>query len=98
MSTRSVRARLTPVYASETFSEAARTMWVEFNSWYKAYPEATFDEIDSYLGEQGRGLLGMALELILRQGDLGATPKGAAVSNAERRWSSRAIQKRQSTG
>jgi hypothetical protein len=76
MSTRSAKARLTPPRASEMFSQAAQTMWVEFNAWYKVHPEATFDEMESYLGERGRGLLGMALELILRQGDLGATPKG----------------------
>jgi len=76
MSTRSAKARLTAAHASEMFSEAAQTMWVEFNAWYKVHPEATFDEMESYLGERGRGLLGMALELILRQGDLGATPRG----------------------
>jgi hypothetical protein len=76
MSPRSVKARLSSSEASERFSEAARAMWVEFNAWYRAHPEATFDEMDSYLGEEGRGLLGMALQLILRQGDLGATPEG----------------------
>ena len=76
MSTRSVKARLSPSQASEMFSKAARAMWAKFNAWYQAHPEATFDEMEDYLGEEGRGLLGMALELILRQGDLGATPQG----------------------
>jgi hypothetical protein len=76
MSARSVKARLTPSQASGMFSEAARGMWVEFNAWYQAHPEATFDEMESYLGQEGRGLLGTALELIVRQGDLGATPEG----------------------
>jgi hypothetical protein len=71
-----MKARLTPSQASERFAEAARTLWVEFSAWYEAHPEATFDEMETYLGEEGRGLLGMALKLILRQGDLGATPQG----------------------
>lgn len=77
MSTRSEQARLSPSDASERFSEAARAMWVAFNAWYQAHPEATFDEMESYLGEEGRGLLGRALALMLRQGDLGATPERA---------------------
>ena len=76
MSARSEKARLTPSHASEMFSEAAQTVWAELNSWYRAHPEATFDEMEGYLGEQGRGLLGKALALILRQGDLGAAPQG----------------------
>jgi DNA-directed RNA polymerase subunit RPC12/RpoP len=76
MGTRSVKARLSASQASERFSEAARGLWVKFNAWYQAHPDATFDEMESFLGEQGRGLLGMALELTLRQGDLGAAPEG----------------------
>lgn len=76
MSTRSTKARLTPSHASEMFSEAAETLWAEFNTWYQAHPQATFDEMEIYLGERGRGLMGMALALILRQGDLGAAPQG----------------------
>jgi hypothetical protein len=76
MSTRSEKARLSPSLASEMFSEAAQALWVKFNAWYQTHPEATFDEMDSFLGEEGRGLLGKALQLILRQGDLGATPEG----------------------
>jgi hypothetical protein len=76
MSTRSEKARLSSFDASETFSKAAKAMWVRFNGWYQAHPEATFDEMESYLGEEGRGLLGMALALMVRQGDLGATPEG----------------------
>jgi hypothetical protein len=76
MTIRSEKARLSPSHASETFSEAAHAMWVEFNAWYLVHPEATFDEMESYLGEEGRRLLGKALELVLRQGDLGATVQG----------------------
>jgi hypothetical protein len=76
MTTRSEKARLSPSQASEIFSETAQAMWVAFNTWYQAHPEATFDEMESYLGEEGRGLLGKALELTLRQGDLGARPEG----------------------
>ena len=76
MTARSEKARLSPSHAWEMFSEAARAMWVEFDAWYQVHPAATFDEMESYLGEEGRGLLGTALELILRQGDLGATPQG----------------------
>jgi hypothetical protein len=76
MSTRSEKARLSSSHASEKFAEAAQGMWMRFNAWYQTHPEATFDEMESYLGEQGRSLLGMALALMLRQGDLGATPEG----------------------
>ena len=76
MSTRSVKARLSPSQATEMFSEAAQAMWAGFSAWYEAHPEATFDEMEDYLGQEGRGLLGRALELMVRQGDLGAKPEG----------------------
>ena len=50
-------------------------MWDEFDAWYEAHPEATFDEIDEHLGQRRRAVLGELLELRLRQGDLGATPE-----------------------
>ncbi len=76
MGTRSEKARLSSSQASEAFTEAAQAMWVEFNAWYEAHPGATFDEMENYLGQEGRGLLGKALELMVRQGDLGAKPQG----------------------
>jgi len=42
-------------------------------SWYRDHPGATFDEIEEQVGQQRRDFLGELLELILRQGDLGAT-------------------------
>jgi hypothetical protein len=74
MSGRPSKARCTPSQASQAYLEAAREAWDELNAWYKAHPTATFDEIEQVIGEQGRGLLGEAIELLLRQGDLGATP------------------------
>jgi hypothetical protein len=74
MGTRFVKARRTPSQASEEFSRAAQGLWDEFGVWYKAHPDATFDEMEHFLGERGRSLLGMAMELMLRQGDMGAMP------------------------
>lgn len=50
-------------------------MWDDFDAWYEANPEATFDEIDEHLGRRRRAVLGELLELRLRQDDLGATPE-----------------------
>lgn len=69
------RARLTPSEAREKFTERATDLWDNFNVWYRAHPEATFDEIEEQLGRQRRAFLGEMLELNLRQGDLGATPE-----------------------
>lgn len=66
-------ARLTPSEAREEFIGRATDLWESFNAWYRAHPEATFDEIEERLGQQRRGFLGEFLELNLRQGDLGAT-------------------------
>ena len=67
------RARLTSSEAREKFIDRATDLWDNFNAWYRAHPEATFDEIEEQLGQQRRGFLGEFLELNLRQGDLGAT-------------------------
>ena len=69
------RVRLTAFEAREEFLERAGELWDEFDAWYEANPEATFDEIDEYLGRRRRAVLGELLELRLRQGDLGATPE-----------------------
>jgi hypothetical protein len=66
-------ARLTSSEAREEFIDRATDLWESFNGWYRAHPEATFDEIEEELGQQRRGFLGEFLELNLRQGDLGAT-------------------------
>ena len=66
------RVRLTSAEAREEFMERAADLWDSFNAWYKAHPEATFDEMEEELGRQRRAILGNFLELNLRQGDLGA--------------------------
>lgn len=67
--------RRTQTEAREEFIERAAELWDSFQGWYKAHPEATFDEIEKVLGQQRREVLGDFLELSLRQGDLGATPE-----------------------
>ena len=76
MPTRSGRARRTPSQAADEFSKAAQELWTRFDSWYRDHPDATFDDMDEFLGEQGRALMGRVLELRVRQGDLGAKPEG----------------------
>ena len=44
------RARLTASGAREEFLARAEALWDEFDAWYEANPEATFDEIDEHLG------------------------------------------------
>jgi hypothetical protein len=53
--------------------DRAADLWDDFNDWYQAHAEATFDEMEEELGGQRRAILGDFLELNLRQGDLGAT-------------------------
>ena len=67
------RARLTPTEAREEFTNRATDLWDSINAWYRNHPEATFDEIEKQMGQQRRAFLGEFVELILRQGDLGAT-------------------------
>ena len=69
------RVRLTASEAREEFLARAGELWDEFDAWYEANPEATFDEIDEHLGQRRRAVLGELLELRLRQDDLGATPE-----------------------
>lgn len=76
MAPRSKKARQTRSEASAEFSQAAQALWAQFDDWYKDHPNATFDDMDRFLGDQGRSLMGKALELMLRQGDLGAQPEG----------------------
>jgi hypothetical protein len=71
-------ARRTSSEAREEFLKRAEELWDSFNVWHKEHPEATFDEMEEELGRQRRGMLGGFLELNLRQGDLGATPKAPA--------------------
>jgi hypothetical protein len=69
------RVRLTASEAREEFLARAGELWDEFDAWYEANPDATFDEIDEHLGQRRRAVLGELLELRLRQDDLGATPQ-----------------------
>ena len=75
MSERRSRARRTPLEAREEFVEHAQELWDEFNAWYKAHPEATFDEMEQKIGQKRRAFWGHFVELSLQQGDLGATPE-----------------------
>lgn len=72
------RARLTPTEAKKEFLERSEELWEDFNGWYKANPEATFDEIEVELGERRREVIGKFVELSLRHGDLGAEPEPPA--------------------
>jgi hypothetical protein len=67
--------RQTPEEAQEEFLEKAKSLWEDFNAWYRDHPEATYDEMEAKLGEERRGFFGGLLEQSLRQGDLGATPE-----------------------
>lgn len=69
------RVRLTASEARTEFMTRAGELWDDFDAWYEANPEATFDEIDEHLGQRRRAVLGEMLELRLRQDDLGATPE-----------------------
>jgi hypothetical protein len=68
-------ARLTASEAKARFLRGMEELWDRFDAWYRANPEATFDEMDKELGRQRRTVLGQMLELRLRQDDLGATPE-----------------------
>jgi hypothetical protein len=72
------RARLAPSEARDEFLERAGDLWDDFNGWYKANPEATFDEIEAELGQRRREVVGEFVELSLRKGDLGAEPDAPA--------------------
>lgn len=72
MTKRRSGARLTRTEAKEQFMDRAEELWEDFNDWYKANPEATFDEIEEEMGKRRREVVGEFVELSLRQGDLGA--------------------------
>jgi DNA-directed RNA polymerase subunit RPC12/RpoP len=78
------KARRTQSQAAEEFSRAAQELWTRFNVWHNEHPDATFDDMDDFLGEEGRDLMGKALELRLRQGDLGAKAEGQRCSRCGR--------------
>jgi hypothetical protein len=84
MTKRRSRARLTQSEAKETFLQRAEDLWEDFNSWYKANPEATFDDIEAELGKRRRDVLGEFVELSLRQGDLGAEAEAPACKQCGR--------------
>lgn len=69
------RVRLTASEAREEFLGRAGELWDDFDAWYEANPEATFDEMEEHLGRRRRAVLGELLELRLRQDDLGAAPE-----------------------
>jgi hypothetical protein len=73
-------ARQTSSEARDEFLQRTESLWDEFNTWYQDHPEATLDEMEAELGKQRRAILGNFLELSLRQGDLGATPKAPSCS------------------
>jgi len=75
MPRRSSKARCTQPAAHAEFMSAAEQLWVAFIAWHDAHPDATFDEMEQELGQQGRVLLGNTLALALRRGDLGAEPE-----------------------
>jgi hypothetical protein len=72
MSGRRSKARLSRAEARQAFLEEAAKLWDEYNAWYDAHPDATFDDMDEEVGEEGRAHLGKLVELALRRGDLGA--------------------------
>ena len=72
MSGQRSKARLTRADARRAFLEEAAKLWDEYNAWYDAHPDATFDEMDEEIGEEGRAHMGRLVELTLRRGDLGA--------------------------
>jgi hypothetical protein len=67
-------ARLSPDEARAAFMDRAGELWDELDSWYQQHPEATFKEIELYLCQLRRSLMGQVIPLILAQRDLGATP------------------------
>jgi hypothetical protein len=72
MSGRRSKAQLSRAEARAAFLAESARLWDKYSAWYDAHPEATFDEMDEEVGEEGRGYLGKLMELTLRRGDLGA--------------------------
>jgi hypothetical protein len=75
MRRRSSKARYTQSEAHAEYMSAAEQLWAAFIAWHDAHPDATFDEMEQELGQQGRVLLGDTLALALRRGNLGAEPE-----------------------
>lgn len=72
MSGQRSRARLSRSEARQAFMAEAAKLWEKYNAWYDVHPDATFDEMDEEIGEEGRAHLGKLVELTLRRGELGA--------------------------
>jgi hypothetical protein len=64
------KVRLSRAEARQAFLEEAAKQWDVYNAWYDAHPDATFDEIDEEVGEEGRAHLGKLVGLTLRRGAL----------------------------
>ena len=94
MSGQRSRARLSRSEARQTFMAEAGKLWDEYSAWYDAHPDATFDEMDEEVGEEGRVHLGRLVELTLRRGDLGRRQRYRGASDAGGRWYSRAIRRK----
>ena len=73
MAKRRSTARKTRREAREAFLAAAGHLWDEFQAWYDAHPEATYDEMELELRNHRRVLMGETMELTLQRGDLGAS-------------------------
>ena len=69
------KVRRTRSEARDAFLRMASQMWDEFNAWYDAHPDATFDEMEQQLSRWRRPLMGEALALTLERGELGAMPE-----------------------
>jgi hypothetical protein len=76
MSGQGTKARLSRAEARQAFLEEAAKLWDEYSAWYDGHPDATFDEMEEEVGEEGRAHLGQLVELTLRRGDLGAKAEG----------------------
>lgn len=66
--------RKTRTQARQEFLDQAGVCWDEFDGWYQAHPEATYQELEAALRPLRRQLMGQAVALVLSQGDLGASP------------------------
>lgn len=72
------RARLTPTQAKQEFLERSEELWEEFTTRFTSDREMTFDDIEVAIGERRREIVGEFVQLVLRQGDLGAEPEPPA--------------------
>lgn len=67
--------RKTREQARQEFLDQAGQLWDELNTWCQAHPQATFKDLELQLRPLRRQLMGKTLELVLSQGDLGASPE-----------------------